>query len=411
MIPDQSHAGHPAGSAAVLGLALAFFLAGCALLVTHGATLPALHAFAAFIVLAIVAALDQLVPVLTGAPPASPLIVTAFGIAFAAGFGLLVTAFLGTGTFASAAVALGATAVAWVGWTVSRLMRAVLEREIACVLGGATAAFGLAAALGAGMALELAGHVRGMLILARVHGTLAIAAFASVTIVAVSYRLVPMFALAHVSPRRWERLPAAAILVCASAATSPPFGARLAFAAMLAMMALAARTHLVSLRGRMRRRLDVSLRYAFAAWFFAFAAAGLALAATWIPGAARPAVVCAVLGWLSVSVLGYAYKIAGFLLWQIAKERHPGAALTPLSAAVPERPTTIALVLLVLGAAGAVCTDGLAAPYARLSFALYALGGLIAVATCARLGLLFLKGRACPTPFASTTADSLRPNR
>lgn len=411
MIADPLRAGHPAGSAAVLALALAFFLAGCALLATYGATLPALHAFAAFIVLAIVAALDQLVPVLTGAPNAPALIVAAFGVAFTAGFGLLVAAFLGAGTFASAGITLGATGLAWAGWTLARLMRAVLEREIAWVLGGATAAFGLAAAVGAGMALELGGHGGGMLPLARMHATFAIGAFASVTVVAVSYRLVPMFALAHVSLRRWDRLPAAAILVCAAASASPPFGARLAFFAMLAMMGLAARTHLVSLRTRMRRRLDVSLRYALVAWSFAFAAAGLALTATWIPGAARPAVICAVLGWLSVSILGYAYKIAGFLLWQIAKERSPGAALTPLSAAVPEPPTTIALVLLVLGTAGAVCTDALAPPYARASFVVYALGGLIAVATCARLGLVYLKGRPCPTPFASTTAGSVRPNR
>jgi hypothetical protein len=62
----------PRVSAAVLAAAFAFFLLDCILLVASGPSLSTVHAFAAFIVIAIVAASNQLVPVLSGAPPAAP---------------------------------------------------------------------------------------------------------------------------------------------------------------------------------------------------------------------------------------------------------------------------------------------------------------------------------------------------
>jgi hypothetical protein len=416
---DPGQVSDPRGSAAVLAGAFVFFLVGCILLLASGASLSTVHAFAAFIVLAIVAAANQLIPVLGGAPPCAPRAVIATSLPLALGFAALIAAFAGAPLFVPAAVLLGGGALAWVAWSIRRLMQGTLEGRMRLVLGAAIASFALAASLGAAMAFAFGADSRRLLGLAPAHALLAIVAFASALVVAISLRLVPMFALAHTSPRRYDLVPAwAAIAVGVVGAASVAGGHRAcltaAFAVALVALAIGATTHVRTLRARLRRRLDVSLRFAIAAWCFAFGAALAALVASWRPACAGAAVSFAILGWLTLSIVGYGYKIAGFLAWQLAKARASAAPLPPLATAVPERPALAALALLSLGAAASGVTLVAAPQLVRAAFALYAAGGFCAVATLVRIPLLYGKGSSsCKTTPSSGSipAVSIHPSR
>lgn len=80
----------PVGTVGVLGIALAFFAGACLLFVALGPSLATLHAFAGFIVLAIVAAANQLIPFLTGVSPAHPRVVLRSAAPLALGFVALI---------------------------------------------------------------------------------------------------------------------------------------------------------------------------------------------------------------------------------------------------------------------------------------------------------------------------------
>lgn len=406
---DPERVSDPRGSAFVLAEAFAFFAAGCVLLPASGASLATLHAFAAFVVLAIVAAANQLVPVLAGSETAPSRAVVLASAPLALGFAALIAAFEGVvALFPVAGVLLGGGALLWTGWTIARIARGRLEGGTRAVLGAGIGAFALAALAGAALAFGIAAQAAAVLRIAPAHAILAIVGFASTVLIAVSRRLVPMFALAHTAERRLDALPPwlalGAALAAAAGAPLP-----LVFAVALVALALGARTHLRSLRARLRRTLDVSLRYALVAWGCGFLAALCALASVTVrPQAAAGAVALGVLGWLAISIVGYAYKIVGFLAWQDARARAPGATLPALAAAVPEKPALVALALLGIGALATAARPSTA------SFALYGAGGLCATATLARIPLLFRKGSPCPKPTASsvsTRAASIRPSR
>ncbi len=386
----------PRGSGGVLALALAFFAAGCVLALTTGASLAALHAFAAFIVLAFVAASNQLIPVLTGAAVSAPRAVLVAAAPLAAGFALLIASFLGAPLFEGAGVLLLLGAVGLGGWTISRLLGAPRERSIAGMIGFATVAFVAAATIGAAMTFALAGRVGpGVLALAPMHALLALAAFASTAIVAVSVRFVPMFALAHVAQdrrqaiARWTFVGATAF---AAACFDRPDALRAALVVMLGALGIAGSSHLHELHVRLRRHLDISLRYAGIAWICAMLAVAAALSATWWPPAAYAAVALAVLGWASITIVGYAYKIAGFLAWQFARKRRPGAALPALSAAVPERCAIIGLLLLATGTLATASALAVAPAYVRWAFVPYAGGAIAVFVSYARLAQPYVGG-------------------
>lgn len=66
-----------------------------------------MHAFAAFIVIAIVAASNQLVPVLSGAPRAAPGAVILTSLPLVVGFAALIASFAGAPLFVPSGVLLG----------------------------------------------------------------------------------------------------------------------------------------------------------------------------------------------------------------------------------------------------------------------------------------------------------------
>jgi hypothetical protein len=405
----------PVGTVGVLGIALAFFAGACILFVALGPSLATLHAFAGFIVLAIVAAANQLIPFLTGVSPAHPRVVLRSAAPLALGFVALIAAFLGAVPgFVIGAVLLSAGSIAWAAWTFTWVVRAPLEKSFGTTIMFSSASFVATALLGSALALALGGFSGSSILgFAPAHALLAIVAFGSATIVAIAYRFVPMFALAHTQERKWQRLPQWLVLLAGlagAAAVQHPLVLRMALAITLVAAAAAANTHLQTLRARMRRKLDVSLRYAITAWVFALCALALAFTATWQPAAAIPAVACAVLGWLNITILGYGYKIIGFLIWEMAKTRWPSAVLPPLDSSLPEGLALVALSLLVLGTVGSGLALGIPLPqFERAAFGIYAIGGCCAILTFLRLVLTYARNpSSCATTpsSVSTTAAS-----
>lgn len=395
---------NPIGSSVVLAVALAFYFLACILLTVSGASLETLHAFAAFITLAIVAASNQLVPVLTGTPPKPPVEVIAASIPLAAGFALLVLAFAGFPTFVEAAVLLGIGSVCWTAWMILRIAGAKLEKAIARIFTLALTAFAAAALIGAGMAAALGtSHFLILFTLVPVHAALALGAFATTLIVTVAYRFVPMFSLAHAPVREPEKfpqwlVPLAVFAGCAFFGVFALTSLRTAAGIVFCCLSIAALTHLRTLRSRMRRRLDTSIRYAIIGWVF-----GLIGAALFTLGGSSSlinvaAIICAVLGWLSISILGYSFKIVGFLAWETAKARAPHTSLPALSKALPERTALVALWLLGVGT---FVTATLSLTPFPIAFGgtIYLLG-----ATCATAALLVLVRTFLRIPHAAHSA-------
>lgn len=383
----------PAGSGYALALALLFHFTGCILLLLTGPTLGTLHAFAAFIVLAVVAALNQLLPVLTHAPVAPAATVVTAALAFAIGFALLIAGFYGAPTFAPASIILGVTALLWIGWNIGRLIAGKAESQTRWLM--LCAILGFAVAAGAGVSMAGAfGQLWTAPVgtLAPLHATAIILGFASLLILAVSYRFVPMFAVAHATAYGRYRIQWIAVAGVAATAAfiNTVLLLRLGLALLLVVAAVIGRSHLKTLATRLRKRLDVSLRYASVAWSFGMLALAFALAATWQHAFAVPAIVLGVLGWISTTILGYAYKVAGFLAWQTAKDRDPAAQLPALSTAVNLPLAYLALTLLTCGMLSYVGLSLFDPQQVRLGYDLYAGGGLCALVGLARLPTVYL---------------------
>lgn len=396
MISAEGRISDPAGSGIVLTLATAFFVAGCILLAFNGPSLGALHAFAAFIVLAITAALNQLLPVLITAPVAKPAAVIAAGVGFATGFALLIAGFYGFPTFAAAGVILAATAVVWVFWNVLRVLAGFRERQTRLMMALALLGFLAAAVIGAFMASALGGAwSAGVLALAPIHAILALGAFATTLVIAISYRFVPMFAVAKANAYG-KRIPQ---WLAAFAIALMLVQMRAGLILLLVCAIWIVISHARTLEARLRKRIDVSIRYAIAGWAFGVLGCALAIGATFDARFGTAAVIAALLGWLCTTTLGYVYKVAGFLAWQSARERYPASAvsLPPLSSAVDMRLAMPALVLLLCGTLAAVVLSIVAPGYAAIGFDIYAAGGLLAVLAAVRLASIYVFGRFTST--------------
>ncbi|HET9097563.1 MAG TPA: hypothetical protein VFN37_12955 [Candidatus Baltobacteraceae bacterium] len=404
MIAAGGRISDPAGSGVVLTFAASFFVTGCLLLAFTGPTLGALHAFAAFIVLAITAALNQLLPVLITAPVARPGAVIAAGGSFSGGFALLIAGFYGYPTFAAAGIILGVTATAWVAWNLLRLLAGFKERQTRLMMAFSLLGFLAAAIIGAFMAWALGGLGRAEALgLAPVHAALALAAFATVLVIAISYRFVPMFAVAKANaygrriPQWLAALAVVATIAASAAHRSDALRAALALLLISAMWIVV--SHILTLRARLRKRIDVSIRYAIAGWGFGLVACGLAVGATYDARFGSAAIIAALLGWLCTTTLGYIYKVAGFLAWQAARERYPASttALPPLSGAVDMRLAMPALVLIAIGVCAAVLGVIFAPQFTTPALDVYSAGGLLAVLASARMAARYVFGRFTTT--------------
>ena len=386
----------PIGSGWVLGGSLAFFVTGCALLVIGGGSFGALHAFAAFVVLAVVAALNQLLPVLTHAPVSRPQAVIGVAAGFFVGFAFLIAGFYGAPTFGIAALVLALTSLVWVLWNLWRLWAGHAEVQTRALMACAVIAFALAVGIGTTMAGTLAGRFTAPIgQLGPIHAVLAIAGFASLLIVAVSYRFVPMFAVAHAKAygRGIAQWVAVASIIAVTGFLHSPVGLRLGLLALLASGVTMGISHLRTLHTRLRKRLDVSLRYATVAWGLGIAATIVAIAATWQNELQTATVILAVLGWISITILGYSFKVAGFLAWQTARARRPTAQIPPLSTAVHLPLAYLALTLLAVGTIVSAASAFVWPDVARVGYDIYAAGGAGAVVALGKLTALYVTGK------------------
>lgn len=422
MIAPPGTISDPRGTLGGFGIAFVFLIAGSLALAVNGPsllahptafpTLAVVHAFAAFIVLSIVAAAHQLVPVVTGGRTLPAWVALAFAAPIAIGFALLVASFEGAGLFGPAGIVLAVGIGSWSLATLARLTFAPREFRLRIALGIAVAALLGAATIGTQMALTFGGATSGgWLRLAPVHALLAIAGFASAAIVAVSYRLVPMFALSHTDDGIRRFLPALGVPALAVVAALCWFGPVWILRSLLAALLVAVVAFIIIqagvLRRRLRRVLDVSLRYAVVTWSFAILALLAALSATVAPSLAPVPVILAVLGWITPAILGYAYKIVGFLAWQRAKERYPQAQLPPLSGAVDLRLAEFALFALALGGLGsAIAATG--PTLLGIPEILYCAGVLLSLTALARI-IARYRRISCNEP--STAVGSIHRSR
>ena len=156
------------------------------------------------------------------------------------------------------------------------------------------------------------------------HLHVAIVGWALIMIVGVAHRLLPMFLLAHGANVRWTK-PALGLLACGVPLLAVGITTRHDAASWTAVVLMEAGLacfiyQAVSFfRVRVRKRIDVGLRFAAAGLAFLIAAALFGPVVLWRgPSATRLAtayVVLALLGGIVVFVSGFFYKIVPLLAW------------------------------------------------------------------------------------------------
>jgi hypothetical protein len=173
------------------------------------------------------------------------------------------------------------------------------------------------------------------------HAHLGVVGFFVMMIIAVSYKLVPMFLLSDLQNERRARLgiwllnTAVLGLFVTIALRSPlKMGFALLAAAAVGVYLVEMRA---ILRARKRRVLDWGLRhFVTALGLLAIATAlGVALASPWLPVTERTVQLETVYAWLGVvgvvtfTILGFLYKIVPFIVWQYSYSRHVGRHQVP----------------------------------------------------------------------------------
>ena len=287
-------------------------------------------------------ALSQLLPVALGAPIRSVRVAHASFWTFAPGAGLFATG-LATGATAlhHAGIALVALGIALAVGNIASTLPKARSRDVTWAAITIAIAF-LASTLVLGVVLLHNLHT-GFIAEARlrvlaIHLHVALVGWVLVMIVGVSHRLLPMFLLAHGADTKWT---ARALTLLAAGVTVLAIGLAtgLAAAGWIGVVMLEAGVACflwqayAFFRVRVRRRLDVGMRFAAAALGFLIVSAllGPAVLAMGItqPRLATAYVAIGLLGGIVLYVVGFFYKIVPLLAWttrfrgRIGKERVP----------------------------------------------------------------------------------------
>lgn len=176
------------------------------------------------------------------------------------------------------------------------------------------------------------------------HAHAGLAGWLALTLMGVSFQLVPMFNVAKAKPRHGTAIlygTAAATAVFALAmAFDPPWPVRVVLALMLAAGPSAASFELVRLmRARSKRRLDIQGRGTFVSISFLAATVVLGLLAAIgepvAPGGEPARVLLAygivgIGGWMGCAMIGNSFKILPFLLWYHRYRPRVGIAPVPV---------------------------------------------------------------------------------
>ncbi len=299
-------------------------------------------------------ALYQLLPVALGAPVRWPRMAHTSFATFASGAGLFacgvaanVMALHHTG------LALITTGIVLAAINVSSSLRRARSRD-ATWLAIALALSFLVSTLGLGMVLLHNLHT-GFIAAARVrvlatHLHVAIVGWAMVMIVGVSHRLLPMFLLAHGVDTRWTKrslaLLSAGVPVLAIGLNVPAWHLTWAGALLLAGGVWCfARQAYGFYRARIRKRIDVGMRFAATAISFLLLASalGLALLARGATSTrlATAYVLLGLLGGIVMYVVGFFYKIVPLLAWTVRYRGRMGKSAVPTVAEMYSAPVAL----------------------------------------------------------------------
>ncbi len=225
-------------------------------------------------------------------------------------------------------------------------MAGTLRRVTAWNMKGVYVAFALGylaltIILGLAMALDFRfgflGPALGRLLVVHVH--LGVIGWLTVLVVGVSYQLVPMFGLAH----GYSERPAWLVLVLLNfglltLAMAVLMDTTLLIKALAALPVLAGVALYVGdmvriIRRRMRRRMDISLRYMLASLVYLLAAAATGVGLLLRLPAERWAIAygyLAIAGWVGLVVIGMAHKIVPLLVWHVRFGGRLGLEKVPL---------------------------------------------------------------------------------
>ena len=286
--------------------------------------------------------LCQLLPVALGAPVRWPRVAHASFWTFATGAG-----FFACGVAANAmmlhhtGIALITTGITLAAVNIVSSLRRARSRDATWMAIVLALSF-LVSTLGLGLVLLHNLHT-GFIAAARVrvlatHLHVAIAGWALIMIVGVSHRLLPMFLLAHGVDTRWTKrslvLLAAGVPVLAVGLNVPASQLTWPGALLLAGgLWCFARQAYGFYRARIRKRIDVGMRFAGAAISFQLLASVLGLALLALgPTSTRVAtayVLLGLLGGIVMYVVGFFYKIVPLLAWTVKYRGQMGKAAVP----------------------------------------------------------------------------------
>jgi len=330
-------------------------------------------------------ALYQLLPVALGAPIRWPRMAHASFWAFAPGAGLFACGVADNSTMLHhAGVGLVAAGVVLAVTNIAATLPRARSHDVTWAAIALAIAF-LSSTLVLGVVLLHNIH-SGFIAQARVrvlatHLHVAIVGWALIMIVGVSHRLLPMFLLAHGAHSRWTTralaLLAAGIPLLALGINGPlPAAAWLGTGCLDAGVACFVWQAYCFYRARVRKRIDVGMRFAAAALAFLVGASALGPVVLWrgAPATrlATTYVVVGLLGGIILFVIGFFYKIVPLLAWTVRYSGTMGRRGTPTVAAM----FSARVAHLQLGVmAAAVALLGLAI-LAGLASAAYAAAGL-----------------------------------
>lgn len=336
-------------------------------------------------------ALYQLLPVALGAPLRSVRIGHASFWTFAPGVGLF-AAGVATSTTAlhHAGIALVATGILLTVGNVGSSLPRARTRDVAWAAVAIALGY-LASTLVLGVVLLHNLHT-GFLAEARlrvlaVHIHVALVGWALVMMTGVSHRLLPMFLLSHGADTRWTKraialLASGVLVLCIGLDARVPALTWAAVAMLEAGVACFVWQAHAFHRARVRRRIDVGMRFAGSALGFLVVSALLG-AAVLARGVAHPRLATAyvmvgLLGGIVLYVVGFFYKIVPLLAWTVRYKDRLGKGTAPTVAATfSSRVAHVQLVLMAVGVILLAAGTGAASSPVVRAGALAFLGGVL----------------------------------
>jgi hypothetical protein len=284
----------------------------------------------AFLSVAILGALLQLVPVVLRQQVATPATATAVGVVFAGGSWALAGGFL---LERELAVATGGTLIVVAGGALVVLLARVLRGAVrggtlgapGAALAAATAWFALVLAMGGLMAANFVSPFLSVdrMNLIAAHASVALLGWIGGTILAVSLKLAPMFALAH---GRHPRLGPVAVVLWHIGVAPLALGLLLghsgiaaAGTVLLAAACVVAGAFVVDVARSRRRRLEAPLAHLAFGLAAVLAACAIALHAWWLDGdpvtAATAAALLVLIAFAAGVTSGHLFKVVPMLVW------------------------------------------------------------------------------------------------